>query len=143
MFTWVRKAELGGGVGAGAGADRTVLFQGRDHGSQVSFFLVDNAPGQGPRLHRHPYTETWIVQSGSAVFLADGEEVRPGVGDVLVVTPGTAHKFVNVGRDRLQLICIHASAELIQDDLESDDEREAFSRSASARAEAEPTPVAP
>jgi mannose-6-phosphate isomerase-like protein (cupin superfamily) len=133
MFTRVRRADLGDR----AGTDRTVLFQGRDHGSQVSFFLVDNAPGQGPRLHRHPYTETWIVQAGSAVFLADGQEVRPEVGDVLVVAPGTAHKFVNVGQDRLQLVCIHASAELIQDDLESDDEREAFSRS--VRAVAEPT----
>ena len=137
MFTWVRRADLG----EDAGTDRTVLFEGRDHGSQVSFFLVDNAPGQGPRLHRHPYTETWIVQSGSGLFLADGQEVRPDVGDVLVVAPGTAHKFVNIGRDRLQLVCIHASAELIQEDLESDDERQAFSRS--ARAGAEPTLAAP
>lgn len=137
MLTRVRRADLG----EGAGTDRTVLFQGRDHGSQVSFFLVDNAPGQGPRLHRHPYTETWIVQAGSALFLADGQQVRPDVGDVLVVAPGTAHKFVNVGEDRLRLVCIHASAELIQEDLETDDEREAFSRS--VRAVAEPTLAAP
>jgi mannose-6-phosphate isomerase-like protein (cupin superfamily) len=139
MFTRVRKADLE----AGAGTDRTVLFQGKVHGSGVSFFLVDNMPGQGPRLHRHPYTETWIVQSGQAVFLADGQEVRPDVGDVVVVAPGTAHKFVNVGPDRLQLVCIHASPELIQDDLESSEERDAFSREAIARAIAAPTPVAP
>ena len=124
MFTRVRRAELGDG----SGTDRTVLFQGRDHGSQVSFFLVDNEPGQGPRLHRHPYTETWIVQSGEALFLADGQEVRADVGDVLVVGPGTAHKFVNVGDSRLQLVCIHASPELIQENLESEEDRAAFGR---------------
>ena len=89
-----------------------------------------NEPGQGPRLHRHPYTETWIVQAGHPLFVADGEETRPDVGGVLVVGPGTAHKFVNVGPGRMRLVCIHASAELIQEDLESDEERLAFARAA-------------
>jgi mannose-6-phosphate isomerase-like protein (cupin superfamily) len=92
----------------------------------VSFFLVDNEPGQGPRLHRHPYTETWIVQAGCPLFVADGEEVRPEVGEVLTVTPGTAHKFVNLGPGRMRLVCIHASDQLIQEDLETDEERAAF-----------------
>ena len=130
MLTRVRSAELG----TGSGSDRTLLFTGRDHGSGVSFFLVDNEPGQGPRLHRHPYTETWIVQAGNALFVADGEEVRPDVGDVLVVSPGTAHKFVNVGPGRMRLVCIHASPELIQEDLESAEERAAFARAALLRA---------
>ena len=125
MLTRMRLAELGGE----AGSDRTVLFQGREHGSQVSFFLVDNAPGEGPRLHRHPYTETWIVQSGHPLFVADGEEVEPEVGEVLTVTPGTAHKFVNLGPGRMRLVCIHASSKLIQEDLESDEERAAFAES--------------
>jgi mannose-6-phosphate isomerase-like protein (cupin superfamily) len=122
MLTRVRATELGGG----RGAHRTVLFQGRDHGAQVSFFLVDDAPGDGPRLHRHPYTETWIVQAGNPLFVADGEEVRPEVGEILSVSPGTAHKFVNLGPGRMRLVCIHASPELIQEDLESDEERVAF-----------------
>jgi hypothetical protein len=30
-------------------------FEGSKHGpSSVSFFLVNNHPGQGPKLHRHP-----------------------------------------------------------------------------------------
>ena len=139
MLTRVRRTDLAGS----GGTDRTVLFQGRDHGSGVSFFLVNDTPGQGPRLHRHPYSETWIVQSGRAVFLADGQELLPDVGDVVVVGPGTAHKFVNLGPDRLQLVCIHASPELIQEDLESDEERDAYSRAVCTRAVAAPTPVAP
>jgi mannose-6-phosphate isomerase-like protein (cupin superfamily) len=130
MLTRVRSGELGGG----SGTDRTVLFRGREHGSQVSFFLVDDEPGHGPRLHRHPYTETWIVQAGHALFVADGEQVRPDVGEILVVGAGTAHKFVNVGPGRLRLVCIHAAPDLIQEDLESEEERAAFARAAMSAA---------
>ncbi len=122
MLTRVRVADLADG----RHLDRTVLFKGRDHSAQVSVFLVDNLPGQGPRLHRHPYTETWIVQEGRPLFVADGEEVLPDVGEILTVTPGTAHKFVNLGPGRMRLVCIHASPELIQEDLETDEERVAF-----------------
>ena len=102
----------------------------------MSFFLVDDGPGQGPRLHRHPYTETWIVQAGHPLFVADGEEVQPTPGEILVVGAGTPHKFVNPGPDRLRLVCIHASPVLIQEDLESDEDRAAFARACMAAAAA-------
>ena len=122
MLTRVRTDDLRNG----SGRDYTVLFEGRDHGSQVTVFLVDNAPGDGPRLHRHPYAETWIVQDGNPLFVADDEEVRPDPGDIVTVTPGTAHKFVNLGPGRMRLVCIHASPQLVQEDLETDEERAAF-----------------
>ncbi len=40
------------------GESRTVRFEGRDYGSQVSIFLVDADPGRGVALHVHPYSET-------------------------------------------------------------------------------------
>ena len=48
------------------GSGRTRRFVGREHGAGLSYFFVDNDPGQGPGLHRHPYTETWIVLEGEA-----------------------------------------------------------------------------
>jgi quercetin dioxygenase-like cupin family protein len=85
MFTRVRAAELV--VGSG----RTARFEGENHGSGVSFFLVDNDPGQGPGLHRHPYTETWVVRAGSAAITADGETVEAVAGDILTADdPGRA-----------------------------------------------------
>ena len=48
--------------------NRTVKFEGEDYGSNVSFFLIDNEPGEGPGLHVHPYPETWIVRGGEAEF---------------------------------------------------------------------------
>lgn len=44
------------------GAGRTVKFEGVDHGSGVSFFLVDNEPGQGPNLHRHRPVTFWSLK---------------------------------------------------------------------------------
>ena len=96
----------------------TLTFEGEAHGSGVSFFLVDNQPGEGPDLHRHPYSETWIVRGGKGRFTADGKDIDAGPGDILVVGPETPHKFKNVGTERLDVICIHASPRIIQEALE-------------------------
>ena len=96
----------------------TLTFEGEPHGSGVSFFLVHSPPGFGPDLHRHPYSETWIVRSGKALFTADGVETEAGPGDILVVGPETPHKFKNVGDERLEIVCIHSSPRMIQEDLE-------------------------
>ena len=96
----------------------TVKFEGESSGSGVSFFLVNNEPGMGPGLHKHPYSETWIVRAGKAQFTADGQDVEAGPGDILVVGPETPHKFKNIGTERLDIICIHASPRMIQDELE-------------------------
>lgn len=112
MHKVIRSGELQPSPGG------TVTFEGEAHGSGVSFFLVNNVPGAGPDLHRHPYSETWIVRSGQARFTADGEDVELGPGDIAVVGAGAPHKFKNVGGDRLEIVCIHASPRMIQEDLE-------------------------
>ena len=84
----------------------------------VSFFLVNNEPGDGPDLHRHPYSETWIVRSGKALMTADGEDLEATAGDIVVVGGDTPHKFKNVRTDRLEIVCIHASPRMIQESLD-------------------------
>jgi mannose-6-phosphate isomerase-like protein (cupin superfamily) len=98
--------------------NRTLPFEGEKYGANVSLFLVDNEPGDGPPLHRHPYPETWIVRGGKARMNVDGEEVVAEAGDILVVGPDTPHKFTNIGEGRLDIICIHASNRFIQENLE-------------------------
>ena len=112
MFTVVHARDLT------ADGSRTAKFEGELHGSGVSFFLVDNDPGQGPGLHRHPYSETWVVVSGEVVFTADGVDIPARKGDIVVVRAETPHKFRNTGSDRLELMCIHASPRMIQEWLE-------------------------
>jgi mannose-6-phosphate isomerase-like protein (cupin superfamily) len=112
MYRVIRSGELRPSPGG------TVTFEGEPFGSGVSFFLVNNEPGQGPDLHRHPYSETWIVRSGKVRFTADGQDVEAGPGDIIVVGPESPHKFKNVGTERLDIICIHSSPRMIQEDLE-------------------------
>jgi mannose-6-phosphate isomerase-like protein (cupin superfamily) len=93
--------------------NRTTEFEGVAYGAGVSFFLVDNDPGQGPSLHMHDYPETWIVQSGHARFTLGDAEADFGSGDIVVVSPRTPHRFVNTGPGALKMICIHASERIV------------------------------
>jgi quercetin dioxygenase-like cupin family protein len=68
----------------------------------------DHGPGGGPRLHRHPYDETWVVIEGSLTFQAGEERFAAGPGDIVVVPPETPHRFTNDGPGTSRLVCIHA-----------------------------------
>ena len=71
--------------------------------------FVDAAPGEGPRLHRHPYVEILIVLEGTSTF-DDGVSRREvGAGEMAVVDAGQAHGFVNNGPGTLRQIDIHLS----------------------------------
>ena len=100
------------------GSERARRFEGKDHGANVSFFLSMHAPGEGPRLHRHPYEETFILLQGRATFTVGGETLTPDPGHVLIVPPNTPHKFVNSGEGRLQQVSIHSAPAIEQEDLE-------------------------
>jgi mannose-6-phosphate isomerase-like protein (cupin superfamily) len=112
MYRVIRAGDLQASPGG------TVKFEGEPYGSGVSFYLVNNQPGAGPDLHKHPYSETWIIRAGKALFTAGGEEIEAGPGDILVVSGETAHKFKNIGTDRLDIICIHSAPRMIQVELD-------------------------
>jgi mannose-6-phosphate isomerase-like protein (cupin superfamily) len=84
-------------------------LEGAAHGATISLILDHSEPGQGPRLHRHPYDETWLVLSGHLVFTAGDEQLEAGPDDIVIVPPDTPHKFTNNGPDRARLICIHSN----------------------------------
>ena len=70
--------------------------------------MVDAPPGGGPKLHRHPYEEVFVVQEGTATFTAGEEVIEARGGQVVMVPAGVPHKFVNTGAGRLRQIDIHA-----------------------------------
>lgn len=89
-------------------------FEGFEHGEVgASFILVDGAPGSGPRPHRHPYAEVFVLLEGRATFIVDGATLEAAAGQVVVVEPGEVHSFVNSGDGPLRQIDIHASPRFI------------------------------
>ncbi|MDQ6842504.1 MAG: hypothetical protein M3025_08800 [Actinomycetota bacterium] len=46
-------------------------LEGAAHGATISLILDHSQPGDGPRLHRHPYDETWVVQEGNLTSQPD------------------------------------------------------------------------
>jgi quercetin dioxygenase-like cupin family protein len=94
---------------------RTLRFEGAAHGANISFFLVTSDPGQGPALHRHPYDETWTVLEGEATITIGEDTFTAHAGDTAVAPADTWHRFTNSGTGTLRIVCIHASAVMIQE----------------------------
>jgi quercetin dioxygenase-like cupin family protein len=57
---------------------QTGNLKGADHGATISLILDHSEPGQGPRLHRHPYDETWVVIDGNLTFQNGEERLQAG-----------------------------------------------------------------
>ena len=53
----------------GYGEDENEV-QGHNHNAAVSIIVVDAPLGSGPRLHRHPYEEVFVIQDGTVTFTA-------------------------------------------------------------------------
>lgn len=88
------------------------LWKGEWQGGPAGCSIIFNAqtrPGQGPRLHTHPYAEIFIIRAGAALFIVGEETLRPAVGDIVVVPANTPHKFVSEGDAVFESIDIHMS----------------------------------
>ncbi len=85
-------------------------LEGADHGDvPVSLIFVDAPPGRGPGLHTHAYHELFIVQEGTVTFTAGDEERVVHAGDIVIVPPGTPHRFENTGEGPLRQLSIQMS----------------------------------
>jgi mannose-6-phosphate isomerase-like protein (cupin superfamily) len=92
---------------------------GTELGAGICLIFNDfDEVGRGPRLHSHPYPETFIVKTGNALFTVGDRQLRATAGHVLTVPAGTPHKFVNLGPGRLETIDIHESPEFVTNWLE-------------------------
>ena len=100
------------------GSGRGRRFQGSEHGAAISYFYVDNQPGQGSGLHWHPYPETWVVLEGDATFAVGGEQIVATAGDTVTGPAFVPHRFTNTGESTMRLIGIHASPVIIQTNLD-------------------------
>ncbi len=100
-------------------ADGLTELQGAVSGAGVSLIFVStDEEGEGPRLHQHPYPETFVIRSGAAIFTVGNQVLIGSAGQVIVVPALTPHKFAKTGPNRLEMIDVHASNTFITDWLE-------------------------
>jgi mannose-6-phosphate isomerase-like protein (cupin superfamily) len=111
-YTVVNRDEL-------AHYGETYEFEGYLYGNAgVCVILVDMSPGEGPKLHQHPYEEIFILQEGAATYTIDSTTVAARAGQIVVVPAGAPHKFINSGSGRLRQVDIHHSPRFITQWLE-------------------------
>lgn len=85
-------------------------LEGYLHGSAVSvIFERTDTDGVGPRLHLHPYPETFVIRSGRALFRVGDDEVVAVGGQILVAPARVPHKFTVIGPELYEAVHIHAS----------------------------------
>src|SRR5258708_32357205 len=84
------------------------LFQGGEHGGiPISFFWVQSSPGGGPRLHRHPYEEIFVILEGHATVTI-GERTLEVAGWQNAIAPaGVPDKVISSGAALLRTINNH------------------------------------
>jgi mannose-6-phosphate isomerase-like protein (cupin superfamily) len=94
-------------------------LEGYVSGSEISIIQeYTEKAGSGPRLHQHPYSETFIIRRGAARFTVADEVIVGSGGQVLVVPAFTPHKFEVLDHGVFESINIHANDRIVQENLE-------------------------
>lgn len=84
---------------------RKVLFTG----AKTQLVVMDIKPGEdvGEEVHKH-VEQLLFFFKGRAKAVLNGRSFLVGAGDVVVVTPGTRHNFINVGNASLKIYTIYS-----------------------------------
>lgn len=94
-------------------------FEGYLHGdTPASIIFFAGPPGSGPKLHRHPYAEIFLVHEGTALFTVGNETFELLAGQMAICPANVAHKFVNTGAGTLRQTDIHLNDRFVTEWLE-------------------------
>jgi mannose-6-phosphate isomerase-like protein (cupin superfamily) len=97
-----------------ASLDRVEPFTTKDgstirelhHTQAQSLAEATLGPGQATQRHHHRRSEEiYLVTHGSGRLELDGETIRVGAGDAILIPPGTWHTIGNDGTGELTLLC--------------------------------------
>jgi mannose-6-phosphate isomerase-like protein (cupin superfamily) len=84
----------------------------------ISIIFVDVPPGGGPRLHRHPYLELFIVHEGTATFTVGDTTYDVAAGQIVIGPADVPHAFVNTGTGPLRQTDIHCNDRFVTEWLD-------------------------
>ncbi|WP_410601131.1 cupin domain-containing protein [Amycolatopsis sp. lyj-90] len=88
------------------GGDIRVTLSPKTVGSTTGFGgFLRLEPGEYVTEHYHPYSEEFLhVVAGELETVLDGDPVRLGPGDSLIVPIGVRHRVVNVGAEAARVV---------------------------------------
>ena len=89
------------------------VFNGSEQGASVSFFIVQISPGRGPKKHRHPYEEIFILLDGEIKAVIDDQPQVIGKNKIAVIPAGTWHEFQVCSDSPVAMVNIHPVPKMI------------------------------
>ncbi|MCF8198868.1 MAG: cupin domain-containing protein [Sulfuritalea sp.] len=106
------------------GSEIRELMHPSQHGNRnQSLAEATVQPGTRTQLHCHALTEElYYILAGSGVMTLGGECFKVGVGDTVLIAPGTPHRIEATGTEALRFLCCcspayaHEDTELLGDD---------------------------
>ena len=84
---------------------REVLFTGKK--SQLVVMSIPPGGEIGEEVHDN-VEQALFFETGAGKAILDGKETPVGPGDVVVVTPGTKHNFINTGAEDMKVFTLYA-----------------------------------
>ena len=91
----------------------SATFQGSEHGANISFFVVEFSRGKGPKKHRHPYEETFILLDGEIELMTNDSTQSAAGGTIVVIPAGTWHEFKVRSESPVRMINIHPVSRMV------------------------------
>jgi quercetin dioxygenase-like cupin family protein len=82
----------------------TTLASPTQGGAGLSLWLVEMDPGQTGPEHRFDREQVWTVLAGTADVTVDGETVRAGAGDVVVLPARALRRIRPAGDEGLRAV---------------------------------------
>ncbi|MFT4286960.1 phosphomannose isomerase type II C-terminal cupin domain [Nocardioides sp.] len=93
-------------------------WQVLDEGDGFKVKRITVRPGSRLSYQTHQHrAEHWVVASGTATCVIDGETVVVGVGQCLDIPTGAAHRLGNAGEGELVIIEVMRGSYLGEDDI--------------------------
>jgi uncharacterized cupin superfamily protein len=90
----------------------SVYFEGGERFPEFGINVRRLAPGQASGLyHRESAQEAYLVLSGTAIAVVEGEERLVGAGDFVHLPAGTAHAIVGAGSEPCVILMVGARPE--------------------------------
>lgn len=104
------------------GSEIRELMHPAQHGNRLqSLAEATVAPGARTQLHRHALTEElYHVTSGLGLMTLGDARLEVGVGDTVLIAPGTPHCIEALGSEPLRFLCCcappysHEDTELLE-----------------------------